>query len=80
MARPAVKPGVDAARDGEQILVKAGTYGPALSQLKISDKGLAICAEALRLYLSEKGELPPKPLLAGVAARQPDGKKLAEDP
>jgi hypothetical protein len=37
---------VDAARDGEQILVKAGTYGTSLSQLVISNKGVAICAEA----------------------------------
>ena len=32
----------------------------------VNDVVLAICAEALRVYLAEKGELPPKPLLAGV--------------
>lgn len=36
---------VDAARDGEQILVKAGTYGAGFDELVISGKGLAIMAD-----------------------------------
>jgi hypothetical protein len=37
---------IDAARDGEQILVKAGSYGQPLDEFVIAGKGLAIMAEA----------------------------------
>lgn len=46
---------------------------------KANDVFMAVCAGALRRYLSERGELPEKPLIAGapVSMRQPDDKSMS---
>ncbi len=51
-------------------------------EVTVNDVVLALCASALRRYLLERGELPERPLVAGVpvstgSADQPSGPRLA---